>query len=202
MSPRSLFDPTGFLSQQDAEALTKRVLGMAKAEQTRVTVIGTTRGNTRYAVNQVSSGGDTANITVSIRSTFGTRSASTTTNKLDDASLKSAVDMSERLAKLAPEDPEFMPELDPQTYDTSPGWSAVTASLDPAGRAAAVRAVTEPSRAAKLAATGYIESECAGERDREQQGTVRIRTVHRRFNDHDRSCAGRQCERMGWCIAL
>ena len=159
MSPRSLFDPAGFLSQQDAEALTKRVLGMAKAEQTRVTIVGGMRGNTRYAVNQISSGGDNANVTVSILSTFGTRSASTTTNKLDDTSLKAAVDMSERLAKLAPEDPESMPELGAQTYDSSPGWSAVTASLDPAGRAAAVRAVTEPSRAAKFAATGYIESD-------------------------------------------
>ena len=52
-----------------------------------------------------------------------------------------------------------MPELGAQTYDESPGWSAITAGLDPAGRAAAVRAVTEPSRAAKLAATGYIESD-------------------------------------------
>lgn len=159
MSPRSLFDPAGFLSRQDAESLTKRVLGMAKAEQTRVSVVGSLRGNTRYAVNQISSCGDNTNVMVSIRSTFGTRSASTTTNKLDDASLKAAVDMSERLARLAPEDPESMPELGPETYDDSPGWSAVTASLDPAGRASAVRAVTEPSRAAKLAATGYIESD-------------------------------------------
>ena len=159
MSPRSLFDPAGFLTKQDADALTKRVLGMAKAEQTRVSVVGAMRGNTRYAVNQISSGGDNTNVMITIRSTFGTRSASTTTNKLDDASLKAAVEMSERLAKLAPEDPESMPELGAQTYDESPGWSAVTANLDPAGRAAAVRAVTEPSRAAKFAATGYIESD-------------------------------------------
>jgi predicted Zn-dependent protease len=98
-------------------------------------------------------------ITLMFRKRDGTRSASTTTNKLDDPSLKSAVDLSERLARLAPEDPESMPELGAQTYDESPGWSAVTAGLDPAGRAAAVRAVTEPSRAAKLAATGYIESD-------------------------------------------
>jgi len=159
VSPRSLFDPIGILTKDEAHALTTRVLGLAKAEQTRVSVVGGARGNTRYAVNQVSSGGDNSNVTVSIRSTFGTRSASTTTNKLDDASLKSAVDLSERLAKLAPEDPESMPELGAQTYDESPGWSAVTAGLDPAGRAAAVRAVTEPSRAANLAATGYIESD-------------------------------------------
>jgi predicted Zn-dependent protease len=159
VSPRSLFDPAGVLSKEDAHALATRVLGMAKAEQTRVSIVGGARGNTRYAVNQVSSGGDNSNVTVSIHSTFGTRSASTTTNKLDDVSLKSAVELSERLAKLAPEDPESMPELGPQTYDESPGWSAITAGLDPAGRAAAVRAVTEPSRAAKLAATGYIESD-------------------------------------------
>ena len=159
MSPRSLFDPAGFLTKEDAQALTKRVLALAKAEQTRVTILGSARGNTRYAVNQISSGGDNTNVTVSIRSTFGTKSASTTTNKLDDVSLQAAVDLSERLAKLAPDDPEAMPELEPQTYDESPGWSAITASLDPAGRAAAVRAVTEPSRAAKLAATGYIESD-------------------------------------------
>jgi predicted Zn-dependent protease len=159
MSPRTLFDPAGFLTKEDAQALTKRVLALAKAEQTRVTILGSARGNTRYAVNQISSGGDNTNVTVSIRSTFGTKSASTTTNKLDDVSLQAAVDLSERLAKLAPDDPEAMPELEPQTYDESPGWSAITASLDPAGRAAAVRAVTEPSRAAKLAATGYIESD-------------------------------------------
>ncbi len=159
MSPRSLFDPAGFLTKEEAQALTKRVLAMGKADETRVTVIGSTRGNTRYAVNQISSGGDNTNVTVQIRSVFGSKSASTTTNKLDDASLKSAVDMSERLAKLAPDDPEAMPELGPQTYDESPGWSQITANLDPAGRAAAVRAVTEPARAAKLAATGYIESD-------------------------------------------
>ena len=124
MSPRSLFDPAGVLSKDDAHALATRVLGMAKAEQTRVSILGGARGNTRYAVNQVSSGGDNTNVMVSIRSTFGTRSASTTTNKLDDASLESAVGLSERLAKLAPEDPESMPELGPQTYDESPGWSA------------------------------------------------------------------------------
>ena len=159
MSPRSLFDPPGFLSKEDAQALTKRVLALAKGEQTRVTIVAGARGNTRYAVNQISSGGDNANVTVSVRSSFGSRSASTTTNKLDDASLKAAVELSERLAKLAPEDPEAMPELEAQTYDESPGWSARTAHLDPAGRASAVRAVTEPARAAQLAATGYIESD-------------------------------------------
>jgi predicted Zn-dependent protease len=159
MSPRSLFDPAGVLTKEEAQSLAARVLAMAKAEQTRVTLTGGARGNTRFAVNQISTAGDNTNTTVTVRSTFGSRSASTTTNKLDDASLAAAVHLSEQLAKLAPEDPESMPELGAQHYDDSPDWSAVTATLNPAGRAAAVRAVTEPARAAKLAATGYIESD-------------------------------------------
>ncbi|MDQ3698127.1 MAG: TldD/PmbA family protein, partial [Gemmatimonadota bacterium] len=95
---------------------------------------------------------------VTIRSSFGKRSASVTTNALDDASLKAAVETSERLARLSPEDPEAMPELGQQTYQSGEGWSDPTASLDPAARAAAVRTITEPSLASGLEATGYIES--------------------------------------------
>src|SRR5918911_48656 len=62
------------------------------------------------------------------------------------------------LARVAPEDPEAMPELPPQQYQEAQGWSAPTAALDPAGRAAAVLRVTEPCRTESLSATGYIES--------------------------------------------
>ena len=159
MGPRSLFDPPGVLSKDDAQALTKRVLAMSKAEQARVSIVGGARGNTRYAVNQVSSGGDNTNVTVTIRSTFGTRSASTTTNKLDDASLQSAVDLSEKLARLAPGIPSRCRSSARRATTNRQGGARSPPRSIPAGRAAAVRAVTEPSRAAKLAATGYIESD-------------------------------------------
>ena len=124
-----------------------------------ITINSGGRGNTRFAVNQISTGGDNYDATISVRSTIGKRSAVVNTNKLDDASLKSAVELSERLAKLSPEDPEAMPELGPQTYSTSQGWSEATASLDPSARANAARAITEPSRAAGLVSTGYLETQ-------------------------------------------
>ena len=132
---------------------------MSKAEQCRVTITNTARGNTRFAGNQVSTAGDDTDTVISVRSVFGKKAASASTNKLDDASLKGVVEVSEKLAQLSPEDPELMPELGAQHYLNVEGWAATTANLDPAGRAAAVRKVATPSLATGLVATGYIESD-------------------------------------------
>ena len=155
--PRSLFAVARHLSRDEAQALARRVLAFSRAEEARVTINSGTRGNTRFAVSQISTAGDNFNTSVTIRSAFGKRSAFSTTNALDDASLKAAVDMSERLARLSPEDPEAMPELGPQQYGEGRGWSDATSALEPAARAAAVRRVTEPARTAGLDATGYME---------------------------------------------
>jgi predicted Zn-dependent protease len=147
------------LGREECEALAKRALSFTTADETRISITSGGRGNTRFAVNQISTGGDNYDATIAIRSVFGKRSSVVNTNKLDDASLKSAVQLAERLAKLSPEDPEAMPELPPQTYTESRGWSEATASLDPTARANAARAITEPARAAGLISTGYLETQ-------------------------------------------
>lgn len=158
-APRSLIVAARTLGREECEALARRVLSFATADETRVTINSGNRGNTRFAVNQISTGGDNYNATVSIRSSVGKRSGVVNTNKLDDASLRAAVQLAEQLAKLSPEDPEAMPELGAQTYAESKGWSESTASLDPSARANAARAITEPARAAGLVSTGYLETQ-------------------------------------------
>ena len=159
-APRPLFAaPARYLSRPDCEAIAKKVLGFAAADETRVSISSGVSGNTRFAVNQVSTAGDTYDAVVTVRSVFGRRGASATTNKLDDASLRAVVQRAEALARLAPEDPEALPELGAQQYrDSDAGWSETTATLDPSGRATAVRAVAEPARAASLTSTGYMET--------------------------------------------
>lgn len=161
-APRSLLQMQAaarVLSRDEAKAIADKLLSYAKADETRVSIQSGMRGNTRFAVNQVSTAGDAYDTTVVVRSAFGKRSANASTNKLDDASLRAVVERAEALARLAPEDPEAMPELGPQQYPTSRAWSDATAAVDAAARAAAVRAVTEPARAAGHQATGYIETQ-------------------------------------------
>lgn len=158
-APRSLYvEGAPILSRDDAQALAKRVLSFATADSTRVTIRSAARANSRFAVNQISTAGDNFDTVVTVLSTFGKRSATATTNKLDDAALRQLVANSEKLARLSPEDPEAMPELGPQEYADSIGWSDATALLDPVARASAIRTITEPARGAGLVSTGYIES--------------------------------------------
>lgn len=147
------------LSRAECEAIAKKVLGFSHADECRVTISSGVRANTRFAQNQISTAGDNYNNSVSIRAVFGKRVANVSTNRLDDASLRAAVENAERIAKLAPEDPELLPELGPQSYDEPIVWNDGTASLEPEARAEAVRAVTEPARRAGLISTGYLEAQ-------------------------------------------
>jgi len=147
-----------YLSRDECEAIAKKALSFAAADETRVLVNSTSLSNTRFAVNQISTGGDSFDSVVTIISKFGKRSGSSSTNRLDDDGLKAAVQMSERLAKLSPEDPEAMPELPAQTYQNAVNWSDATASLDPAARASAVKKIADPAKAANLVSTGFMEA--------------------------------------------
>lgn len=162
-TPRSLFAPprnsaaADLITRADAEALAKKVLSFAGADETRVTINSSAPGNMRFAVNQASTSGDSHDTTITVRSTYGKRSASSTTNKRDDASLKAVVERSQELAKLAPDDPEYMPELGPQQYVSTPAWDEGTATLTAAQRASAVNQITSIAKEAGLVSTGFLE---------------------------------------------
>ncbi|MEO6444085.1 MAG: TldD/PmbA family protein [Gemmatimonadaceae bacterium] len=143
MRPRSLFeaDATSLLTREQARALAGKVLAMAKGDATRVSIASSWSGNTRFAGNEITTSGGVTDTTITVTSTIGKRRASASTNVLDEASLRRAVDLAERLARLSPEDPEIMPELGPQTYQDVNAFIQRTADLSPEVRAAAVKTV-------------------------------------------------------------
>jgi predicted Zn-dependent protease len=145
-----------YLSKEEAKALAERALSFSKAEQARVNINSGSQGNTRFAVNQVSTSGDVTNATLTIASAFGKRVASATTNRFDDESLRKTVDTSERLARLVPEDPEYLGELDPRAIPERNAVVASTADVSPEARAQAVAAVAGPSAERDLVATGFL----------------------------------------------
>ena len=146
-----------FLTREEAEAIARRALSFSTADDARVTVQSSTHGNTRWARNQISTAGDAYDATIGITSAFGKRVASASTNRFDDASLRAVVQTSERLARLVPEDPEYLGELGPQEYVQGRGYYDNTANLTPEQRAAAVRAITDPAERRGLIATGFLD---------------------------------------------
>src|SRR5262245_49182110 len=105
MTLRSLAVSARYLSREECEAIAKRALSFATAKETPGIINSTSIANTRFAVNQISTGGDSFDSVVTVIAKFGKRSGASSTNQLDDAGLRAAVEMAERVAKLSPEDP-------------------------------------------------------------------------------------------------
>src|SRR5690606_17634863 len=111
-----VLDEAVVLTRAECEDVVQRALRASKADACRVSVNSTYDTNVRFADNQMSTSGITDNASLSITSFVGKRSATVLTNDLSQRGLEQAVAQSEALARLAPEDPESLPELGQQRY--------------------------------------------------------------------------------------
>lgn len=150
-------DPSRVLTEAEAETLSRRILSLIDADEARVNLSSGWDGNTRYAVNRITTAGDSVGVTASILVRFGRRSATVSTNRFDDDSLRAAVESAVRLARLAPEDPESMPELAPTAFVRGAGHADATAALDADARARiAADAIARGTREG-LEVAGFME---------------------------------------------
>ncbi len=162
--PRSLYAsgataPGSVLSREEAESLIGRTLKFSRADAIRVNLQNSRESNVRFAANQMSTAGSSTTTSIRVQSVFGRRKASVVTNSRTDEGLRRAVEQSEALARLAPEDPEYLGELGPQQYVAVPAWFESTASLSAEERAKAALSALEPARAASdLTVAGFLST--------------------------------------------
>jgi predicted Zn-dependent protease len=148
-----------FLSDADAKRITEKLLAAATAPETHVYLNPARSGNTRFALNEVTTSGFSETCIVQVTSYYGLRRGSAQTNQLDDRALADVVRRAEEIAKLAPEDPETMPVLGPQTYVASPGlFSADADQLTPEYRGTIVAEALTAARAKNLQAAGFVRN--------------------------------------------
>lgn len=146
------------LSKEEAQALLKKVLSYSKADECEASINATDAGNIRYARNAVSTSGGISQTQLVVSATFGKKNGIATINEFDDASLEKVVRRAEELAKLAPENPEYVPMLGPQEYKESKMFIPVTAAVDPKFRADAVAQSLQIAKDNKLTAAGFLEN--------------------------------------------
>ncbi|MFZ5973176.1 MAG: TldD/PmbA family protein [Bacteroidota bacterium] len=145
------------LSKDEAQALLKKVLSYSKADECEANLNGSDNGNIRYARNAVSTSGRTSQSTLVVSSAYGKKLGVATINEFDDASLEKVVRRSEELALLAPENPEYMPFLGPQTYGPSKTYVPATAAITPKQRTDFVEQSLKVAKGGKTVAAGYLE---------------------------------------------
>jgi len=145
------------LTPSETESLCAKILGLVKADGAELYVSDSEDLLLRSANNDITSNGLIHRISISLSVSFGKRSASISINQTDDETLRAAVTRVEAMAKLAPEDPEHLPPVEPGTYATPLTWSDATAAMTPQIALAQLRPVIEAARVAGIDSAGYLE---------------------------------------------
>lgn len=139
-------------------AAAKKVAGGSSGAEVSCMVTSGRSANTRFAQNQITSTGDVDETRVSVTIAHGKRSATTSSNQIDPAAVTALVERADRMAKLAPEDPEHMPLLKAQKYLKVPAaYDAKTEKLPADARAKAAEAAIAAGAADKLGIAGFYE---------------------------------------------
>lgn len=145
------------LTKEEAKKIIDKVLAYSKADEMSVGLTGSRTGNIRYARNSVSTSGESYNLSLAVTAVYGKRSGTATINEFDDQSLEKTVRRAEEIARLAPENSEYMPMLGPQTFTETNTFAESTAKIDPAYRAKVAFESLDPCIKKSLTAAGYLE---------------------------------------------
>jgi predicted Zn-dependent protease len=146
------------MNREQARALVARIVKLSKADELWISVSGGATTHLRFARNNPTTSGSFTELSISVTSSFGKRSASTTVNQTDDATLERAVRRSEEIARLAPEDPEHMPALESAEYVAVDGFDEETERAGGERIASgAARCIAEAAEA-KLVAAGFTDA--------------------------------------------
>ncbi|MDB5971698.1 MAG: peptidase modulator of gyrase [Hydrocarboniphaga sp.] len=143
-------------TEQEAKMLLQKVIKLSKAEECSAQLDGSIEGNIRFARNSVSTSGIINNAVLGVQVAFGKRVGTATINEFDDASLARVVKRAEELARLAPDNPEFVPAIAKQTYKPTDTFVDATAAITPELRAQVAADCITPCKASKLVAAGYL----------------------------------------------
>jgi predicted Zn-dependent protease len=151
----------GLLAERELRAIIENVLRLAnssEADETEVHVDEVDDSLTRFANNAIHQNVAERGLTVSVRTVVDGRTARATTNRVDEDSLRGAIEASLSLAHSQPKDPRLLPMPGKQKYRKVNRFSVPTAALTPEDRARAVKRACDLAIAHGQVAAGIFAS--------------------------------------------
>ena len=148
-------------SERDLLQIANVVLRLAKQRgvpETEVHLDESIQALTRFANNTIHQNVADQGLVVSIRTAADGRTARVTTNRIDEDSLRAAIDNCLSLASHQPKDPTLLPMPGKQHYRTVRRFDSATAAITPDDRARAVKAACQLADKRGQVAAGIFSS--------------------------------------------
>ncbi len=148
-------------SREEFRFLADLVLRRSEADDTVVTLHDQHGGTTRFANNHVVQNVDTRRGSLTVSVAFDGHRGSATTTDFTAGSIQDTLARAERIARVSPEDPEYLPPPDPQNFPTRQTNRAETVSAGPARRLEYANEAIGQCRIENLQAAGIVSSSVA-----------------------------------------
>ncbi len=153
------------LDRDQAHDIFARLRRLSQADEIELLIAGGRSALTRFANNTIHQNVAEEEYHISVRSSFGNRTARASTNKHDNESLRHVVQSSEALARVQHPDPDLLPMPTPEEVAAADCGEATvsryfedTARLNPQDRAHGVAAMVNVAKKHNLAAAGIFSS--------------------------------------------
>ena len=144
------------LTKEQARKLTEKALSFSTFPECEISVNSSEKAFIRFALNDVTTSGFTVEQSMSISSIRDGQTGSTRVDEFDDDALREAVRRTERLALIAPPNPERVPPLDPQKYPEIENYADSTAAARNQAMIPHIRAIVESAKTNGLVAAGFF----------------------------------------------
>ena len=150
------------ITSSEALALIDFALAQSEADGVFVCLSASETALSRFSENQISQNVRKNTFNFTVTSYFGQRSASASTTELDQEAITQTLRRAEELARIAPEDPEWVELLPKQTYsDRTPAFDATTATLSPLRKGEIIQQVCSMSKKAGVNGSGTLSFQIA-----------------------------------------
>lgn len=146
------------LTEKEAREITEKLLSYVKADDATVNVGSENYSHSRFAANSFLTSGARENVTAGVTVWIDKKRGSSSTNEMDDESLKATVAQAEQLARISPVDREYLPTLGPQTYQPVNGYAEGTSNISLQNRARAINDVIAGCEKAGVIGAGFHQA--------------------------------------------
>jgi len=145
-------------SCEEFQFLAELVLKCSTADHTQVTLHDQEGGTTRFANNQVIQNVNSRRGGVTVTVAFGARQGTATTTDFTAGSLRETVKRAEAIARVSPEDPEYLQPVGPQAYNSCPTVRSETVHAGPLVRLEYANEAIGQCRMENMSAAGIVSS--------------------------------------------
>jgi predicted Zn-dependent protease len=164
-----------------AEDIARKLLGLVKKAEPGAHALASVElgrsAHTRYAVNEITTAGDTDAGEIEVTVAFGQRHARASSTRLDDDGLSELVARAVAMARLSPEDPEWMPLLGPQQFRPAGAtYDAATAELGAEARAEVLKKAIAAAKDKGVVGAGFYRCDA---RERVLASSAGLSATHR-----------------------